>query len=501
MHLRRLVAALLGASLLAPACARNPVTGRPELVLTSSSREVELGAELAKEVEETLGLVRQPALEEYVAALGARLAQQSPRQDVAYHFAVVDMQEPNAFALPGGWIYVSRGLLAIANSEDELAAVIGHEIGHVAARHAVQRETRALPIGILSALGALAGGIIGGERLARAIGALPQVAGGLLLASYSRDQEREADRLGQSFAARAGFDPAQMAAFFDTLQAETVLSAREVGRTARGPSFFDTHPGAPERSRDARERATQLARGPAAPLAGTRAEFLHRLEGLRLGPDPGEGLFRESLFLHPELDFALRFPDGWKTQNGRDAVVAVAPRGEAALVLRLQGKGDDPEAAAIAFAREHELTLTDLQRARLDGLPAVRALAGIPTSEGAYVADLTFIAHRGLVFRLAGAAPLAQYESQARAMADAARSFRRLTAEERGGFTVARLRVARAVAGERPSELAARARSAWTVERIAVANALPADAPLAGGQLVKIAVEERWSPQPADADR
>lgn len=501
MRTGRLVAALLCAALLAPGCARNPVTGRPELVLTSARREVELGAELAKEVEQTIGVVREPRLAEYVAALGARLAEQSPRRDVAYQFAVVDMQEPNAFALPGGWIYVSRGLLAIANSEDELAAVIGHEIGHVAARHAVQRETRALPIGILSALGALAGGLIGGEQLARAIGALPQVAGGLLLASYSREQEREADRLGQAFAARAGFDPARMADFFDTLAAEAALSAREAGRAARRPGFFDTHPGTPERSRDARARAAELARGPAAPLAGTRAEFLARLEGLRLGPDPAEGVFRDALFLHPVLDFALRFPDGWKTENGRDAVIAAEPRGQAVLVLRVQGKGDDPEAAAVAFAREHALTLTDLQRARRDDLPAVRALAGVETREGAYVADLTFIAHRGLVFRLAGVVPLAQYEAHARALADAARSFRRLSAEERGSFAVARLRVARGASGETASALAARVGSAWSVERIAVANALAAGAPLAGGELLKVAVEERWSAQSSGADR
>jgi predicted Zn-dependent protease len=490
----RPVAWLLIVALVAPACARNPVTGRPELVLTSSRREVELGTELAREVEQSIGLVRDPALAEYVAALGARLAARSPRQDVAHHFAIVDMQEPNAFALPGGWVYVSRGLLAIANSEDELAAVLGHEIAHVAARHAVQRETRALPIGILSALGALAGGIVGGEQLARAIGALPQVAGGLLLARYSRDQEREADRVGQSLAAQAGFDPAQMATFFDTLEAESALSARESGRRPRGPGFFDTHPGAPERSRDARERALKLVRAEPAPLAGSRAEFLARLDGLRVAQDPAEGVFRDALFLHPDLDFALRFPEGWQTQNARDAVVALAPGGEAALVLRLEATGDDPGAAAATFARRHQLTLSDLQRVQLDGLPAVRALAGVPTERGAFVADLTFIAHRGLIFRLAGAAPVAGYEAQARTLADAARSFRRLRPEERASFEVQRLRVVRAAPGEHLPELVERARSAWSAERVAVVNALAPERPLAGDERVKVAVPEPYLP-------
>jgi predicted Zn-dependent protease len=489
---------ILGCALLAPACARNPVTGRPELVLTSSRREIELGAELARDVESSIGLVREPqALAEYVAALGARLAELSPRRDVEYHFAIVDMQEPNAFALPGGWIYVSRGLLAIVNSEDELASVLGHEIAHVAARHAVQRETRALPIGILSALGALAGGIVGGEQLARAIGALPQVAGGLLLASYSRDQEREADQLGQALAAQAGFDPAQMAAFFVTLGAETALGAKESGRRPRGPSFFDTHPGTPERVRAAEERAASLVRAEPAPLAGTRAELLARLDGLRVAPDPREGLFREELFLHPDLDFALRFPAGWQTQNARDAVAAVAPRGEAVLVLRLQGRGDDPRAAAIEFAREHQLVLSDLQRVPLEGLSGVRALAGVPTREGAFVADLTFVAHGGLIFRLAGAAPVAHYEAHARELAEASRSFRRLSGRERESFEIVLLRPVRARPGERITQLTARTKSAWSPERVAVANAMPLAEPLSGDALLKLA---RTEPYPLERE-
>jgi predicted Zn-dependent protease len=489
----RLAAALLSIGLLAPACARNPVTGRPELVLTSARREVELGGELARDVESSLGLVREPeALDAYVAALGARLAERSPRRDVEHHFAVVDMQEPNAFALPGGWIYVSRGLLAIANTEDELASVLAHEIAHVAARHAVQRETRALPIGILSALGALAGGLVGGEQLARAIGALPQVAGGLLLASYSREQEREADEIGQALMAQAGYDPAAMAAFFATLDAEVALDAQERGQRPRGPSFFDTHPGTPERRRAAETRAATLARGAPAPLAGTRAEFLARLDGLRVAQNPAEGVFHHELFLHPDLDFALHFPAGWQTQNARDAVAAVAPRGEAALVLRLQGRGDDPRAAAADFARQHQLVLSDLQRVPLDGIDAVRALAGVPTRDGAFVADLSFVAHGGMIFRVAGAAPVASYEAHAREIADTARSFRRLTADERDGFEVVRLRALRPRPGERIAQLAARTRSAWTPERLAVANALAPGAALPADALLKVALTEPY---------
>jgi len=494
---QRPAALLLLAALLA--CARNPVTGRPEIALRSSAREAELGAEAARQVEESIGLVEDPALAGYVAALGGRLAQRSPRRDVAYRFFVADMAEPNAFALPGGYVFVSWGLLAIVSSEDELANVLAHEVVHVAARHAVQRETRALPVGILSALGTLAGGVVGGEALARAIGAIPQIAGGLLLASYSRDQEREADRVGQELAAQAGWDPAAMATFLETMQAALALEQAGGAGAAAGarPGFFDSHPSTPERARSALQRAAGLERGPEPPLAPTRAAFLERLEGMRIGPDPAQGIFRDELYLHPDLDFALRFPPGWRTYNARDAVAAAAPEGDALVVLRVQGRGDDPRAAAVAFAREHGLTLTEPEPFSVDGLPAVRALAGVQGRRGAFVADFSFVAHAGLVFRITGAAPLSLYESRARSLAGTARSFRRLSETERASFTTLRLRVARAGAGETLAALAARTASAWPAARLAFANGLDPGRPLAAGEPVKIAVEEPYVPAAA----
>src|SRR5882724_12002823 len=158
------VLALLGA------CARNPVSGRPELTLMSAAEERRIGAEQAAEVARTIGLVDDPKLGTYVQEVGRRLAARSPRRDVTYTFAVVDMAEPNAFALPGGEIFVSRGLLVLATSEDELSGVLGHAIGHVAARHAARRVTRAAPLALVTALGAgitdlvspAVGGLLGG---------------------------------------------------------------------------------------------------------------------------------------------------------------------------------------------------------------------------------------------------------------------------------------------------------------------------------------------------
>ncbi len=468
----------------------NPATGRPELILMSEQRELEIGEREAEQVKQQMGIVPDPALESYVDAVGQRLARVSPRQELRYDFHVVNMPEPNAFALPGGHIYVSRGLLAIANDEDEVANVVGHEVGHVAARHAATRETRAIGVGILSALGTLAAGALGGGALAQVVGQVGQIAGAGLIASYSRGQEREADLLGQRYAATAGFDPSGMARLLRTLEAEVQL---EQG-TKRRPSFFDSHPATPERVTDATARASGLAWTRTPPIAATRRDFLRRLQGLLLGPDPGEGVFRGSRFLHPALGFALRFPEGWKTQNARDAVAALAPREDALLILEAQGRGDDPRQAAQAFAEKNRLQLDQSGALRIGALDAFHAQGSVDTGSGQRALDLTWIAYGGTVYRLAGVSTPSAYGSYQDDFLAVARSFGPLGAADRESVTERRLDFVAAQAGETLPALAARTGNAWSVQETAVANALPADVRLESGRLVKIARERPYRP-------
>jgi predicted Zn-dependent protease len=470
-----LLAVLLGA------CATNPVTGRRELVLMSPEREASLGREAAEQVERTIGLVDSKPLGDYVSALGARLAAHSPRP-LEHRFLVADMPEANAFALPGGWIYVSRGLLAIANSEAELANVIGHEIGHVAARHAAQRETAALGVGLLSAIGAIAAGVAGGAQAAQAVGSLGQVAGAGLIASYGRDQERQADEIGQELAARSGWDPGGMASFLATLERESKLHGGE-----RLPSFLDSHPVTAERVRDTAARAGTLALAPAQPVAATRREFLARFEGLLVGPDPRQGVFRDTLFLHPGLDFALEFPQGWTTQNQTSAVAAAPSGGGALLVLELQGGAGDPRDAAQRFAQANRLHLLGGGATRIGGFAAYRALAQLATQGQTLAVELTWIAHPRGMFRLAGAAPPAHFERFQPLAAATARSFRALRPEERASLHELRIAVVSARAGETIAALSDRTANRWSVEETAVANALGPEARLAEGDPVKIA--------------
>lgn len=269
--------------------------------------------------------MREPALAAYVQAVGAKLAAVSERPAGPWQFLVVDRPEPNAFALPGGHVYVTRGLLALANSEDELAGVLGHEIAHVTASHSTKRLGAAVataPLAIASGLAGLAVGIVSPALGSAVAGAGELVTEGLVLAPYSREQEHEADEIGQTLAARAGYDPAALPRFLETLDREVALAP---GQKREGSSFFDSHPLTPDRVARTEERARQLARAAASPIAGARGAFLAKLDGLVVGEDPAQGVFQGRVFLQPELGLALDFPAGWKTRNTNEAVGALSP--------------------------------------------------------------------------------------------------------------------------------------------------------------------------------
>jgi len=476
-----LVLALLGA------CTRNPVSGRPELTVMSAAEERRIGAEQAAEVARTIGLVDDPRLGSYVQEVGRRLAARSPRGDVTYTFAVVDMAEPNAFALPGGEVFVSRGLLVLANSEDELAGALGHEIGHVAARHAARRVTRAAPLALITALGATVTGLVS-PAVGGLLGGVGELANSALLAPYSRDQEREADRVGQEIVAGAGYDPAALSTFLHTLEREEALHRDR----ARAWSFFATHPPTPERVATTAQEAAHLSRAASAPITASDADFLAHLDGLSVGPSAHDGVFEGATFRHPELDFAIRLPAGWKAANGRSAIGAVAPD-SGAIVLLDATTGTDPVEAERKFEKEvRSGPLPDTEKLTIAGLPAVHAAAVIDSRRGPLALDLTWIAYAGRVYRVTGVAPSGRAEEFRAAWRETAASFRPLTTSERRAIRETRLRIARARHGETIGDLVRRTGSAWNAEEAAVANGVaPGDA-LAGGRPIKVAMTEPY---------
>lgn len=481
----RLLLLLLLASLQASACAVNPVSGRPEVTLISVEQEKKIGEEEAKKVEAQMGLLDDASFFPYLNALGQRLAKESPRQDVTYQFHVADMAEPNAFALPGGYVYISRGLLPLLNSEDELAGVVGHEIAHIAARHSVQKISKQGPLavvfgiasGIAGLVSPLAGNIIGG------IGDLTQ---GLIFSPYSRGQENEADRVGQKMAAQAGWDPAALSAFLHTLEHEVDL----MSQGPRKPSFFDSHPATPDRVRKTAEHAENLQRVIRPPLSATRESFLARLDGMVYGQRAANGIFEDSRFLHPDLNFVVEFPEKWRHDNTPQKIVAAAPSGDAAVVVGSVVEGTDPLDGARAIEEKTKSNLVSkTERVLIGDLSAAHTQV---KADGDLMLDITWIAHGGLIFQVVGMAPTRQFDTLQSVFHAVAYSFRPLTAFERAGIKEQRIRLVRARAGESIESLAARTNSAWKKEQIGVMNNLAPRDQLKDGQVIKVAIAEPY---------
>lgn len=443
---------------------------RREPILDTVYDDARVGSEESEKVDAALGLVKDPALTAYVSAIGRRLARHAPRYRFEYTFRIVDQDEPNAFALPGGFIYISRGLLALSNSEDELANVIGHEIAHVAARHAAARQqvADAMP-GVVQFL---------------AIGSL---------AGYSRGQEKEADRLGQGIAALAGYDPEHMAEFLRDLE---FMERLRLGASRR-PFFLDTHPSTGHRAAEAAQRARGIAWTPKPGVAKSQEDFLRHLEGLVVGISGAEGVFRGDRFLHADLGFTIRFPDGWETQNTHVAVGATARDRSAQVVLEHAGKGTDLEKALEEFRKETEKSGLNIElpaeQIRVGGFPALRAQGHASSRFGGVRVLLTFIASRGNTYRITGISR-AEHDRNRTLFMNVARSFRPLSQELAEGIQESRLQIVEARGGESLAELSNRTGNTWSLNQTAVMNGLFATDTLDHGRLVKVAVAEPYRP-------
>lgn len=368
MFTSRSILAALGALLcITTGCATNPVTGKRELSLVSESQEIAMGEASDKSVQAEYGLYNDPALAAYVDSIGHALARNSERPSLPWHFRVLDSPVINAFALPGGYVYVTRGLLSVMNSEAQLAAVMGHEIGHVTARHSARQMTEQQ----IAQLGLGLGSILS-ARVAQYSGVASQGLG-LVFLKFSRDNENEADMLGVRYATRAGYDPREMPDTYVTLAA--VAARAGAGRL---PTILQTHPDPGDRF----QRTTALASDAVAALpAATQrtltireVRFKQAVDGLVYGDDPRQGYSEGRAFYHPGLGFQMRWPEGWTIQNGSTAVVAVAPavaggRPPAQMQLSLVQSGD-PTAYVRQIATQQGVTAVNGNGETIGGHPA-----------------------------------------------------------------------------------------------------------------------------------
>jgi len=467
------LAAALAAALLASSCSTNPATGKKQLNLVSEQQEIAMGKEADAQIPAQLGLYDDPEVQDYVADIGRRLAADSERPDLPWTFRVVDDPVVNAFAIPGGFIYVTRGILTHMDSEAELAGVLGHEIGHVTARHSVNQMSK----GMLANLGLGIGSILSPE-FANLAG-LAQTGLSLLFLKYGRDDERQADELGFRYSVRAQYDPRTMVDLFSLLDR---VSERSEGSSL--PGWLATHP-KPESRREEAEKAVRSLNIDYADLKLGRDAYLRHLDGMVYGNDPRQGYFRDERFFHPQLRFQMEFPDGWKTANLRQAVVGQQPDGQAVVVLTM-ANARDADSAARALAQQG-VTPAREWRDRIGGNRAVSYYWTASLQSGTPVAGIAaFVEQDDRVLQLLGYTTEAAFDRYRDDIERSLSSFDRVTDRRVLDVKPLRVRLERLDRSMSVEELARRYRVPVEVEDLALLNNVDPDTRLAAGDPVKI---------------
>jgi predicted Zn-dependent protease len=468
--MKNITSALVTALLLA-ACATNPVTGRKEISLVSEGQEIQMGQEAAQQVESSLGLVDDAELQAYVRRVGNKLAAASQRPQLPWRFGVIDDPTPNAFALPGGPIYITRGLMSLMDSEAELATVLGHEIGHVTARHTASQITKSQLYQI-----AAVGAMIAAPGLQN-FGGLLSSGLQLLFLKYSRDNERQADELGFAYALGQNYDVVEMADVFRSLQ-----RVGEVEGKSGIPSWMSTHPDPGERVQTAQKRVAALPAPPAPRVTG-RVEYFSQINNLIYGENPRQGFFRGGEFLHPDLRFRMNFPTGWKTQNSPQAVTAVSPNQDAAVQMTLaQGS---PQQAAQRFFSQQGLQAGQTSNNSINGNPAFTGYFQAQTEQGTVQGIASFIAYGGNTYQIIGYSSAQRFGSYDQSFRGTIGSFATLTDQSALNVRPNRLTVVRTSAPMTLSEFNSRYPSVIPLRELAIINQVEENSRIPAGTEVK----------------
>ena len=478
MNLRLIVPVVLIA--LVAACATNPVTGRRELSFMSEAQEIGIAQESDPQIKAEMGVYNDPELQSYVVDIGQRMAQISERPQLPWRFTVVDVPAVNAFAVPGGGIYITRGIMPFLDNEAELAGVIGHEIGHVTARHSAQQYTRQ----VSGQVGLLALGIFVPQ--ARPFGQLSGQALGVLFLRYGRDDELQADELGAGYEARLGWDPAAMPGFLSTLG-----RIDEAAGDRRGiPNWLSTHPEPLSRVRDIQPTVDQL-KSAGGSFSTNRDVWLQRVDGMLYGDNPEQGLARGSAFLHPVLRFRIDFPDQWEIRNSPLEVVVKAPGADVFMILR---GVEEPQGQTIREIALNSMASAGFRSSQgegtsIDGLDAYLGVyQGQIEGLGAVVMRAAHIMYDGTVYLVAGLAASGTFQQADGAFVDSIRSFRPLSAAEAEDIHPDRVDLYVVRAGDTWQSIAERSGGAVTPATLAIMNkATPGSQPQPGAR-IKIVV-------------
>lgn len=462
------------------ACSVNPATGDRQFTgLLPVAQEAQVGAQEHKKVEAQFGNFMSGPIAAYVNEIGQKVAANTERPDVTYRFYTIDSPTVNAFALPGGYVYVTRGLLTLANSEAEMAAVIGHEIGHITARHAAERMSQ----GTLASLGAAAVGIATGSS---AVGQAANLGSNLYLSSYSRGQEHESDDLGVRYLSRAGYNPMAMSTFLASLDAQSKLEAKENGRSGSGFNYFASHPLTANRVQQARTAATQFP----ANNTENRNRFLEKINGLTYGDSASQGFSRGNTFYHPVMGFAFTVPNGSKIVNGQTEVAATHSNGS---VILFDAVKDSSKPDPYNFLTQKVLKGQNTgaaERITVNGMQAATAgFAGNVQGKPADIRVTVIEWAPGEFFRFQMAIPAGVSGAFVNELKATTYSLRRLSASEKSSIRPKTLRVLSAPSGSTIDSMAAKMDiNGDKREHFLVLNGLYPNSRIVSGQPYKIVV-------------
>jgi len=437
---KRWAFSVLAASLLwgCGAATVNPVTGRQERSVMNEEAEVREGAKAHQAVLSEYGVLKNERLQNYVNDIGQRLARLSHRAQLKWTFTVLDSPEINAFALPGGYVYITRGIMAYLDSEADLAGVIGHEIGHVTARHGAQRATRAQDAALVGLLGGLLGAVLdakGGGGIGQQIGQVSQQAAAGYVAKYGRDQELQADGLGAEYLSRVKYDPRNMIDVIRVLKDQERFAkelAQSQGRPVpqEGNSWLASHPSNDDRLQAISRVAAQYQASKNYADEG-RVRYLQMIHGLPFGESTEQGLTRGQNFYHAGLNFAMTAPGGWRIVNEAEQLNFVSPSGQAALLVQLVPAG---------AGRSHDEVIRNAikpssgrsEKLLLNGLPATHFTGMVQAQGGQRGVELTVVTGAGgqHFLMIYAAKDAAAMHSERAALRQAEASFRAMNAQD-----------------------------------------------------------------------
>ena len=403
--------------LLIPSCAVNPVTGKKQLMFMSEEQEIALGAQYDPSVVSTFGIYDHPRMLNLITEKGTEMGKISHRPHLEYHFKILDTPVINAFAVPGGYIYLTRGILAQFNNEAELMGVLGHEMGHITARHTAQQQTNQQIGQVL-----LAGGMIASKEIYQ-LAEIAMQGMQLLFLSFSRDNEREADRLGVEYSTKIGYDASKMADFFEVLNKMQMASSH-----AGVPTFLSTHPDPGDRYNSVNRSSDEwkLKVGKDSYIVNTNG-YLEMIDGMVYGEDPRQGFVENHVFYHPDLKFKFPFPEDWTLVNSPLQVQITPPDQNAVMVFALSKEKTVEEAAQKAHS-DLNLSVIKSKKTKVNGYNTLAAVSQQTSENGQVIKLLSyFIEKDGLIYLFHGVSSGADFNNYLPAFESTMSNFARLT--------------------------------------------------------------------------